>query len=182
MALTLSKYFKMKKYIFDPYDNIFPILFEAEKMRMLTQINKAIHIEHIGSTAVPGLGGKGIIDIAILAKKNEMAEISRALQNLGYEFRPSFSTSDRLYFVIFLPDPKKETRRYHIHLTHPGSPIWEELIGVRDYLKQHPDAVKEYEEIKKQAVQNHQEGKEYRKIKDPFLKKILSSLRKSNRG
>ena len=169
----------MKKYVFDPYDHIFPILFEKEKKRILAQINKALHIEHVGSTAVPGLGGKGIIDIAILAKKNDMAEISRALQRvLGYEFRPSFSTSDRLYFVIYLPDPKKKTRRYHIHLTHPDSPIWQELIGVRDYLKHHPDAVKEYAKIKQQAVQNQQEGEAYRKIKDPFLKKILLDISK----
>lgn len=170
----------MKKYVFDPYDNLFPILFEAEKKRILTQSNKALHIEHVGSTAVPGLGGKGIIDIAILALKNDMAEISIVFQNLGYELRPSFSTSDRLYFVGKLPDPKKKTRRYHIHLTHPGSPIWKELIGVRDYLKHHPNAVKEYAEIKQQAVLNHQEGEEYRKIKDPFLKKILLDICKLN--
>lgn len=45
--------------------------------------------------------------------------ISKQIQSLGYEFRPNFSTSDRFYFIIYLPDPEEETRRYHIHLTYP---------------------------------------------------------------
>lgn len=168
----------MNKYIFDPYDEIFPSLFQKEKERILSHVSNILLIEHVGSTAVPGLGGKGIIDIAILAAKDDMASVSSSLQNIGYEFRPSFSTPDRLYFVANLADPKKGIRRYHIHLTHSDSPVWKELIGLRDYLICHPEAQREYATIKEKAVQNGIEGEEYRRIKDPFLKKVLRHIQK----
>ncbi len=69
----------MKKYIFDPYDEIFPELFAKEKKRIASYLPKALQIEHVGSTAVPGLGGKGIIDIAILVEKQDIEEISLKL-------------------------------------------------------------------------------------------------------
>ncbi len=165
-----------KKYVFDPYDETLPSLFLTEKTRILAKISNALQIEHVGSTAVPGLGGKGIIDIAILVKEADMTSVSDSLQHLGYEFRPSYSTPNRLYFVAFLPDIAKGTRRYHIHLTHPGSTIWEELVGLRDYLIRHPEAKKAYAAIKAQAIQNNQESEEYRQAKDPFLKKILQKI------
>lgn len=99
----------MSKYTFKPYRTIFPQLFEKEKEKILLSIKNILKIEHIGSTAVPNLGGKGIIDIAIASKKEDMENISRELQDLGYEFRPSFSTAERLYFVSYLPDLEEGT-------------------------------------------------------------------------
>lgn len=84
----------MKKYIFKPYSDLFPSLFNKEKERIASQLLKKASIEHVGSTAVPGLGGKGIIDIAIAVDKSDMENATAALQELGYEFRPSFSTPD----------------------------------------------------------------------------------------
>jgi GrpB-like predicted nucleotidyltransferase (UPF0157 family) len=55
----------MKKYVFKPYSKNFPELFQKEKERIVSNLNLPLVIEHIGSTAVPGLGGKGIIDIGI---------------------------------------------------------------------------------------------------------------------
>jgi|GEM_PF-5456308 len=45
-----------------------------------------------------------------------MESVSKQLQDLGYEFRPTFSTQERLYFIIYQSDPEEEIRRYHIHL------------------------------------------------------------------
>ncbi|MDE3048147.1 MAG: GNAT family N-acetyltransferase, partial [Verrucomicrobiota bacterium] len=167
---------QQNKYIFAPYDESYPSLFQQEKQRISPHLPQVMAIEHVGSTAVPDLGGKGIIDIALLAPKADMNAISTALQRLGYEFRPSFSTEDRLYFVSFMPDPKIGSRRYHIHLTHPECRIWQELVGFRDYLIVHPKARDEYAAIKKKAVAEGLEGASYRQIKDPFLKKILQQL------
>lgn len=98
----------MSKYVFKPYNKNFPHLFEVEKKRLLTGINCPAEIEHVGSTAIPGLGGKGIIDIAIAVPKQNLKSVSKQLQSLGYEFKPKFSTSERLYFVIFFPIQKKK--------------------------------------------------------------------------
>jgi GrpB-like predicted nucleotidyltransferase (UPF0157 family) len=50
----------MKKYVFKPYSNIFPALFDKEKERIAPHLKKALAIEHVGSTAIPDLGGKGL--------------------------------------------------------------------------------------------------------------------------
>ena len=171
----------MKKYVFKPYSKSFPALFEKEKERIASHVQKFIAIEHVGSTAVPDLDGKGIIDIAIAVRKQDMESTSKLLQELGYEFRPNFSTPDRLYFVIYLPDPEEETRRYHVHLTYPENTEWKEFIEFRDYLKAHPEEAHEYAEIKrKAATDSNHEGKKYRELKDPVIKKIHSRIKKND--
>jgi GrpB-like predicted nucleotidyltransferase (UPF0157 family) len=169
----------MKKYVFKPYSEEFPKLFEKEKKRITSHVNEKIIVEHVGSTAVPTLGGKGIIDIAIAANKEEMESISTQLQSLGYEFRPTFSTPDRLYFITYLPDPEEEIRRYHIHLTYLGSKDWLEFIAFRDYLKAHPEELQTYAEMKKNAaLEANQDGDKYRKLKEPIFEKIRSAINK----
>lgn len=162
----------MKKYVFKPYSESFPSLFEAEKKRLLTVLPCSAEIEHVGSTAVPGLGGKGIIDIAVAAEKWDLDAASQQLQCVGYEFRPNFSTPNRFYLVTFLFDPEEGTRRYHVHLTYPKSQEWKELIEFREYLRNCPEAAKEYAEIKKRAaLEANEDGKKYRQIKDSCFKR-----------
>jgi GrpB-like predicted nucleotidyltransferase (UPF0157 family) len=171
----------MKKYVFKPYSVIYPELFAKEKVRIASLVKEAFAIEHVGSTAVLGLGGKGIIDIAIAVRKEYMDLAAKQLQQLGYEYKPNFSTAQRFYFVVFLPDPEEETRRYHIHLTYPESSEWKELIGFRDYLKDHPEEVEEYAALKKRAAEEaNQIGDRYRKIKDPMFKKIHDLIQKKS--
>ncbi|MDB6081642.1 MAG: hypothetical protein JWO53_914 [Chlamydiia bacterium] len=169
----------MMKYIYKPYSKIFPELFQKEKDRILAEMSIDYYIEHVGSTAVPGLGGKGIIDIAIAVNQHDMEAVSKQLQMLGYEYREAFSTPQRLYLMIFLPDPEEEKRRYHIHLTYPENSEWKEFIGFRDYLRSHPSEAARYAEIKKQAVlEANQDGELYRKMKAPMFKKIQSLISK----
>jgi GrpB-like predicted nucleotidyltransferase (UPF0157 family) len=170
----------MKKYIFKPYSSLFPKLFQQEKERILSHIKIPLIIEHIGSTAIPHLGGKGIIDIAIATDKKNLESLSKELQILGYLFRESFSTKERFYFIIYLPDPEEESRRYHIHLTYFKSKEWNDLIGFRDYLINNPELIQEYTEIKKQAaLEANHNGDLYREIKDPMFKKVLSLIDKT---
>lgn len=110
----------MSKYTFKPYGALFPTLFLRETEGIAPHLPSDALIEHIGSTAVPGLGGKGIIDIAVAVPKSCMESVCSELQKLGYEFRLIFSTPDRFYFIIYLPDPEEGTRRYHLHLTNLG--------------------------------------------------------------
>ena len=170
----------MKTYVFKPYNPIFPTLFGREKQRIAPHLAMSFAIEHVGSTAVLNLGGKGIIDIAIAVKKEDMDWASMNLQKLGYEFRPNFSTSYRFYFIAHLPDPQEGTRKYHIHLTFPGSDAWKELIGFREYFKDHPEEVLAYSELKQKiACDANQKGERYRKVEDPMFKKISSLINKN---
>lgn len=163
----------MGKYTFKPYNPIFSELFSKEKARIAPYLSSSASIEHVGSTAVPGLGGKGIIDIAVAVDKSEIEMAKTQLQELKYEFRPAYSMPDRLYFIIYLPDPEEGTRRYHIHLTYPESKEWKELIGFRDFLLSNPDALYEYAELKKKAAtEASQDGNTYRKMKEPMFQKF----------
>lgn len=167
----------MNKYTFKSYNPIFVELFNQEKKRISSCFTLPILIEHVGSTAVRELGGKGIIDIAIGVEKGSMGESKKTLERLGYEFHSSFSTEDRFYFINYLKDPIENERRYHIHLTYPESKEWLELISFRDYLRAHPKERDEYASVKKQAAMiANQDGKEYRKIKEPIILKIISAI------
>lgn len=169
----------MKKYVFKPYSKTFPDLFQKEKERIASNVNLQLVIEHIGSTAVPGLGGKGIIDIAIAVDKENIEQVSKQIQAIGYEFRPTFSTTDRLYFITYLTDLEEENRRYHIHLTYPENSEWKEFLWFRDYLRSHSKEAQEYAELKERAtLEADGEGEKYRKLKEPIFKKINSEIGK----
>lgn len=166
----------MSKYTFKPYNNLFPAMFIKEKGRIACRLPLNALIEHVGSTAVPGLGGKGIIDIAVAVDKSLMESSKIVLQELGYEFRPQFSTPDRFYFITYLLDSEEEKRRYHIHLTYPENKEWADFIGFRDYLLSNPKVMQEYAELKKGAAfEAAQDGEKYRKIKAPIFEKFFRS-------
>ncbi|HEY5260139.1 MAG TPA: GrpB family protein, partial [Rhabdochlamydiaceae bacterium] len=164
----------MKKYVFKPYNPNFPALFEREKQRIASHLKEKALIEHVGSTAVPGLGGKGIIDIAIAVDKNQREAVSKELQAMGYILNPKGCTPERLFFYADLPDEKEPVRRYHIHLTDAESKDWKDFIAFREYLKSHPEEAQNYAALKeKAAAEAGGEGEIYRKLKDPLFKRVL---------
>lgn len=166
----------MEKYVFKSYSKNFPELFAKEKHRILSHLKKDLVIEHVGSTAVPNVGGKGIIDLVIAVPRKHMEAISQEIQNLGYLLRPNGCSDDRLFFRIDLPDAEEGIRRYHLHLTYLESHEWKNLISFRDYLRAHPEETIAYSDLKKQAAADVAgDGEKYRKLKEPFFKKILKS-------
>ncbi len=135
-------------------------------------------MDHVGSTAVPDLGGKDIIDIAMTSGKREKVQLK--LQELGYEFRPMFSTETRLFFKTELPDPEEGQRTYHIHLMPFESEEWKDMLFFRDYLMSHPEEARRYAELKKKAsLEAHEHGDLYRKLKEPFMNEVLQKRRHS---
>jgi GrpB-like predicted nucleotidyltransferase (UPF0157 family) len=162
----------MKKYIFKPYCKHFPKLFKEEKKRIVSYLKIDAEIEHVGSSSVPGLGGKGIIDIAILTKDKDA--VADCLLGLGYDFHLSYSTNDRFFFKMNLPDLQEGERTYHIHVMEKGSEESLDMLFFKEYLQKHPEYAKKYEDIKRKAAEvSHNEGEVYRKLKEPFMKKLL---------
>jgi len=76
----------MRKYVFKRYEFSYPKLYQSEKRELRKSFPKT-EIEHIGSTAILGLGGKGIIDILIGVKKNQIKTTIKKLQEAGYIFK-----------------------------------------------------------------------------------------------
>jgi GrpB-like predicted nucleotidyltransferase (UPF0157 family) len=171
-----------------PYNNIFPILFKKEGGRIKKFINNSV-IEHIGSTSVPNLDGKGYIDLMVCVPKRKMSNAKNILeQKLGYEYKDNVSIpGERLFFKRITESEYSKETYYHLHLTYLNSKDYKEAISFRNFLINNPDYVKKYSEIKKIASKEAQKAKDrveartiYKKIKDPLIKEILSKALKNN--
>jgi len=168
-----------EKYSFKHSQKNYPVLFLREKQKLqkiLGEIGKRVVIEHIGSTAVPGLGGKGIIDIMVLMPK---ARIERGKELLWENLFGSClnDSPDRLFFYKDYAQKGKgkgKTRRVHVHLTSNKKNL-EDCAAFKDYLIRNPLAVKKYAEIKKEAAKLCKgEGSLYRDCKKRFIDKITN--------
>ena len=163
----------MRKYVFREYKKGYPKLFLKEKEKLERFLPKNINIEHIGSTAVPGLGGKGILDIMVGFKTNhEMKEYTKLMLKKRYEIMPGFKRFGRISFkkfygLIFWK------RRIHVHFVLLNKRIWVRNINFRNKLRKSSKLLNEYTKIKKEAVKYAKgEGKKYRDYKDNFIKKM----------
>lgn len=170
----------MNKYSYRPYKFEFPQIYKQEKELIERNIKEDFLIEHIGSTAIPGLGGKGIIDIMIGTKKDKMIGIIKQAEKLGYNYIPQASYPNRLFLHKPYPrDFDKETA-YHLHVANIDSDDWKNTITFRDYLKTHPEDLEKYAQIKKQAANAANEDKDtYMRLKEGFIKEILKKAVKS---
>lgn len=129
------------------------ILFQKEVTLIKRVLNKDFitRIEHFGSTAVPGLAAKPIIDILIGV--NSLAEAKQTaspLESLGYAYWVDNPDPQRMFFVKGLPP--NSPRTHHIHMVEPDSILWERLL-FRDYLRQHPEEAARYAQLKRQLAQ-----------------------------
>lgn len=166
----------MNKYVFQKYQHNYRKLFQSEKGKLVKVLGFLRGIEHVGSTAVFGLGGKGIIDIIIGVSKGKIKINKKKMEEAGYEFRKIASTKSRLFFR---KDYKYRniTRRVHIHLVELDSKDYREQLFFRDYLRANPQSAKEYSDIKKQAVKFAKgNGEFYRKYKNNFIQKIIRKV------
>ncbi len=163
----------MQKYVFRKYNPEYWAFFTSEKKKIAKALSSTAKIEHVGSTAIPDLGGKGILDIVVGVSKSKFAEAKKKLEKAGYEFREKASYPERLFFRIDYPY-KNRKRRVHIHLTKFKGQDWKEMIGFRNYLLKHHDAVEQYVKIKKEGVKKALgNGEKYRKHKEKFIQNIL---------
>ena len=131
-----------------------------------------MRIEHCGSSAVKGLGGKGIIDILVSVKKQDLKKANKSLQKEGYTFKPNSGDKWRDFFNKIYTYNKAK-RLVHIHLTFHNSHEFKRHLALVDYLKNHLEDAKEYAKIKKDAVKCAKgEGERYRKYKNKFIQRI----------
>ncbi|MCH9630864.1 MAG: hypothetical protein S4CHLAM37_08700 [Chlamydiia bacterium] len=164
----------MNKYAFRPYNPKYPTLYEMEKERILSCSTNICDVEHIGSSAIRGVGGKGIIDILLGVDKSVIEDLTKDLQKMGYVLRKEYCTAERLYFKYSAEDPSGCLQMYQLHLTVKNSSEYQALVFFREYLRNHPKEAKEYEEIKK--ISSVRE--EYQKNKAPFIERILKKRKK----
>lgn len=134
------------------YDPSWPERFASEEARLRDALpmRHVVRIAHIGSTAVPGLSAKPVIDIQVeVSGANGLIDVVvPIMQGLGYEFiwRPSIGESAPYYAWFILRDGSGE-RSHHVHMVEP-EPVSETRIIFRDFLRNHPADARRYEELK----------------------------------
>ena len=168
------------KYSFRPFHS-----YLAKRAREeITRIKAAIpqsKIEHIGSTSIPGVGGKGIIDLYISVSKKDLDRASLIIQKLSYEFKPTGGVPNKRLFhqrIMTYKDGHKQM--FHAHLTYSGNKDWINSIAFRDFLRSNPKLANEYSEIKHKAVaaakkfrKKSDKKKAYMNAKKPVIEKIM---------
>jgi GrpB-like predicted nucleotidyltransferase (UPF0157 family) len=158
------------------YDPRWPLLFEeeAERLRAVLDPSQIIGLEHFGSTAIPGLAAKPIIDILIAVRSLATAQaiFVEALGNLDYVYWADNPKKDRMFFVKGMP-PFGSKRSHHVHVTELRGEMWQRL-AFRDYLRAHPEEAEIYERLKKRLAIEHQTDREaYTDAKSAYIDSVV---------
>ena len=140
------------------------------------------HVEHIGSTAVPGLGAKPIIDLMMGIPDFDSSQDSQQylapLKRIGYEFDGTETTPGTYYIRKALP------QRFNLHMTKYGGSFWIDHLLFRDYLRSHPAAVQQYEDLKRSLLEKlgpDPDKQAYNDGKGEFISVILEKAKKEGR-
>lgn len=152
---------------------------EIQKIRELLPADQLIDIQHVGSTAIPGMLAKPIIDLQVAVKSLENIKpiAIDVLNKLGYQFWHENPDPERMFFVKGMP-PYGEKRTHHVHIVEPTSPHWQGKISFRDYLLAHPEAALEYVNLKKTLAELHTYDREqYTEAKSKFISDILEKVK-----
>jgi GrpB-like predicted nucleotidyltransferase (UPF0157 family) len=161
------------------YDPRWAFLFneEAARLRAVLDPSLIVGLEHFGSTAIPGLAAKPIIDILIAVRSLAAARATfvETLQKLDYIYWADNPKKDRMFFVKGMP-PFGSKRSHHVHITEPTGELWHRL-AFRDYLRAHPDEAATYERLKKQLAVEHQTDREaYTDAKSVYVESVMRKV------
>ena len=155
------------------YDPNWPQEFEAEKQRLIDTFgNKVLAIEHIGSTSIPGLAAKPIIDMVAAVKSfDDLQVFMEGLQKLGYEYIPERMFDNRKFFL----KGSQESRTHHLNLILQDDPEqWTKPIIFRDYLRTHDKEREEYAKLKTTLASRYANDRStYTKLKHNFFQSIM---------
>lgn len=159
-----------------PYDPDWPGAFEAEAARLRATLKTlALRIDHHGSTAIPGLSAKPIIDVQVsVAALQPLSAYGAKLEAIGYIHVPHPDDS----FCPFFHRPIQWPHSHHVHVVERGGREERRTLAFRDYLRDHRDVAREYEDLKRtvaaQIVAADPESHErYAVAKTEFIERVV---------
>lgn len=168
--------YKNRKYTVEQYNPEWKKQFEieAENLRPIFS-DKAISIEHVGSTAVPGLAGKPTVDILITVETIEIAdELSEKIESIGYKNLGDYINKGSRLFV----KERDGERLINLHVFEAEHPHVLEMINLRKYFQSHPEVVKEYSNLKFNLVEKYPNDYGlYRKYKDEWMENLKKNIK-----
>jgi len=166
-----SDEYKDRKYSVRAYDPAWPGEFEVEE-RALRKIFgvSALAVEHIGSTSVPGMDGKPTVDILVLVDDVSAAnEHAAAMKEAGYEYLPEYVMPGSALFRR----KRDNVLLSNVHVFPKDHPHVREMLGVRDYLRSHPDEARAYADLKRELFRKYPDDyAAYRKFKDAYMEDL----------
>jgi GrpB-like predicted nucleotidyltransferase (UPF0157 family) len=167
------------------YNSRWPSMFEEERARLQAAIGEWVaDIQHVGSTSIPGIAAKPIIDIAVHLHSlvDALKCITPLVEHLQYECLGEFGIPDRIYFrkLTNTPLPGQSHdgvgRTLQLHMYELSHEQYEKQITFRDYLRAHLDTAREYEALKRELSVRHAGDVEaYADAKSDFVQSILRS-------
>ncbi len=157
------------------YDARWPEVYEQEKRLIVAAIGPWLAgIEHIGSTSVPGLAAKPIIDIFVGVRSLDDAQHCIApLATAGYVFKPDDTIPGRRYF-----NKGPQDNHRHLHMVELGGEIWQDQLLFRNYLRARPDMAAAYAALKRTLAETfHADREGYTDAKTHFIQLVLRAAK-----
>lgn len=167
---------QMRNIVVVPFDPIWSERFRQEA-RLISAVfgPDLLSIHHIGSTAIPGMSAKPVIDVMPVVREiDRVDEFNSAMRQLGYEPMGEFGIPGRRHFVKGADD----NRTHHLHLYQPDHPEVTRHLDFRDYLTAHVEEARQYAGLKIELARHHRNDVDgYMKGKDAFIKGVLQRAR-----
>lgn len=167
------------------YDPRWPAMYAAEaaRVRAVLPAGLVLAVEHFGSTAIPGMDAKPVIDILVAVRSvQEAREHAVApMEALGYAFWADNPKRDRLFFVKGLP-PAAPRRTHHVHMTELGGEMWRRLL-FRDYLRAHLEEAGRYAILKRDLAARYSTDREaYTAAKSAYVDEVMAKAARAAAG
>ena len=166
-----------------PYEPAWPQMFEAEKRHLLNCLPNELlgRIEHFGSTAIPNLAAKPIVDmlVEVTSLEETKERIVPVLEAQGYDYfwRPTHGDDVPPFYAWFIKRDSTGVRTHHIHMVESDFEHWDRLL-FRDYLRGRPDIAKEYEALKLSLARDHANDREaYTEAKTEFVVRVTQTAK-----
>lgn len=165
------------------YDPGWPARFAEERARIREAVrDRFVALEHVGSTAIPGMPAKPVIDILGGVRRLAKAEACvEALEAIGYAYVPEVEAlvPDRRYFR----KGPAGSRTHHLYAVVMGSREWSSMLAFRNHLRSHPESARAYADLKRRLAAAHREDREaYQEAKAPFIREVLARARGGDPG
>ncbi len=162
--------------IVQPYDEMWKQDFISISNEIRDALGElALRIEHVGSTSVPGLSAKPVIDIDVVIRDHSVLdEVVSRLAKIGYQHEGNLGIAGREAFGY---EGKEHLKEHHLYVCPEDSPELKRHIAFRDYLRSHPDAAQEYSRIKEEAASFYPyDIDQYIGHKSPVIEKIYKEI------
>jgi len=179
MALAMTQDAPSLPVVIADYDPRWAAMYAEESARIQKAIGEWLSgIEHVGSTSVPGLAAKPVVDLMPgLRSLGDAPHVISAMEELGYQYFPEYEDElpERRYFVR-PPGPANRHRRlFHIHAVETTTAFWRRHLAFRDHLRAHPDVAGEYAALKRRLAAEYGSDREgYTEAKTEFIRRIES--------